>query len=54
MSSYPDKLKPEAGKEINFVRRNIENDLKEVKEKLTEIEYDKKLREEKFDLTPAW
>ena len=51
MSSYPNKLKPEAGKEINFVRRNIENDLKEVKEKLTEIEYDKRLREEKFDLT---
>ncbi|MCL6088215.1 MAG: phenylalanine--tRNA ligase subunit alpha [Actinobacteria bacterium] len=43
--------KPLIGKTVNETRKKIEDNLKSLRNSLTLIEFDKKLREEKYDLT---
>ncbi|MDD5660218.1 MAG: phenylalanine--tRNA ligase subunit alpha [Actinomycetota bacterium] len=51
INDFPQHMKPLIGKTVNETRKNIENDIKLIKDNFIKLEYDKKLREEKFDLT---
>jgi len=51
INEFPHEVKPFVGKTVNEVRNKIENEIKNLRDELNLLEFDKKLREEKFDLT---
>jgi len=51
INNFPADLKPIVGKTINEYRLKIEEDIKNIKNELIILEFDKKLREENIDLT---
>jgi len=51
MSGYEKDIKPMAGKTINEVKKRIEDEIKELKDSLSDIEFNQKLRKETYDLT---
>ncbi|MCE5330377.1 phenylalanine--tRNA ligase subunit alpha [bacterium] len=51
INDFPQQIKPLVGKTVNETRKKIEDDIKLLRDDFTKVEYDKKLREEKFDLT---
>lgn len=51
INDFPQEIKPLVGKTVNETRRKIEDELKNLRNELNLLEFDKKLREEKFDLT---
>jgi len=51
INDFPQDIKPIIGKTVNETRKIIEDGLKNLKNELNFLEFDKKLRDEKFDLT---
>jgi phenylalanyl-tRNA synthetase alpha chain len=51
INDFSQEIKPIIGKTVNETRKNIEDGLKNLRSELNLLEFDKKLREEKFDLT---
>lgn len=51
MGAYSDTLRPQAGKTINETRKKIAEKISGLKDTLSSLEFDRKLRNEKQDLT---
>ena len=51
INEFPKEIKPVIGKTVNETRKNIEDGLNNLRNELNLLEFDKKLREEKFDIT---
>ena len=51
INEFPKEIKPVIGKIVNETRKNIEDRLNSLRNELNLLEFDKKLREEKFDIT---
>lgn len=51
IGNLPDQIKPVIGKETNIIRKKIESVISEKEKYLKNIEFERKLREEKIDLT---
>lgn len=51
MGAYSDTLRPQAGKTINETRKKIAEKISGLKDTLSSLEFDRKLRNEKLDLT---
>ena len=51
INDFSQDIKPIIGKTVNETRKKIDDELKNLKNELNLLEFDKKLRDEKFDMT---